>query len=106
MRLDQLERFVDAINEYDKREEELGKSLEPFNDSYTMISFCPVIVESILDFIREEFNDVGEWFEYWFYELDQGKNKELGASYENGEPIKLDTLEDVYNFMLANKASK
>ncbi len=106
MRLERLERFVDAINKYHEREELLAKALEPFNDSYTIIEFCPDIIKCIFDYINEEFEDIGDWFGYWFYELDQGKNKTLGGVLEDGAPIKLDTLEDVYNFMLKNKASR
>lgn len=101
MTLVQLERFVRVINGYHEREEELSKALGPFNSSYTEVEFYPGMVSTIMDYIKEEFKDEDDWFGYWFYELDQGRNKELGASYKDGTPIKLDTLEDVYNFMVS-----
>lgn len=106
MTLEQLNRFVEALNKFHEREELLSDCFGPFNSSWTMIEFCPEISRSIFEFIKEEFEDVGDWFGYWFYELDQGKNKEIGASTMDEVPIKLDTLEDLYNFMMENKATR
>jgi len=104
MTLEQLRRFVDALNSYHMREEQLSKAVEPFNSSWTMIEFCPLITKCIFDYIKEVFNDEGEWFGYWFYELEQGKNSDrLKAYNEKGDQIVLNTLEDVYRLLVSAK---
>lgn len=104
MTLEQFERFVDAIDEYHKREELFCKALEPFNSSYTVIDFCSEITFSIIQYIDEYFNDESSWFSYWFYELEQGeKYFENCAIDANGKSIKLKTKEDLYNLLMEKK---
>lgn len=97
----QFERFFTAIDVYHKKEEALGKALEQFSSSWTIIEFCPEIVSSIFSFLKEEMNDEDDWIGWWFYE--KKHNPELKAYYKNKKEIKLDTLRDLYGFLLKNR---
>lgn len=101
MTLEQLKRFSDALSEYYKREDMLSNAIEPLNSSYTVIEFCPDITFAIVQYIEEDLNDTSSWFSYWFYELEQGTKYEDGTITDgNGNSIKMQTIEDVYNYLM------
>lgn len=56
--------------------------------------------------IKENFGEDGYgWFTWWMYELPSLKksNPDDNHAFENdGTPIKLDTVDDLYNFLLEN----
>lgn len=104
MTVNQFKRFVDAVNAFREAEERLSIALESFNDSWTTITFCTQITESIYSYIKEYFNDEEEWFDYWYFELDQGKTwTEQSCHRKDGTLIKLETIEDIYNLLKENK---
>lgn len=107
MTLEQFTRFVDALKEFYRREELFGENFEPFNSSYTIIEFCPEITRSICKYIQEYFNDEGEWFDYWFYELECGaKYTEDSCCHKDKTPIVIKTVEDIYNFLKENQTNE
>lgn len=54
-------------------------------------------VTSLLEHIME---DKGEWISYWVFELDFGKKYKDGMVTDaDGSIIKLQTVEDLYNFL-------
>lgn len=100
MTFDQFKRFVETLDVFFEREEQLSKALEPFNDSSTVIVFCPEVPNTIVTYIQELFNDKGEWFTYWYYDLESGKSyKDGNITDEDGKNIVLKTVEDIYNFL-------
>ena len=100
--LKQFTTFIEGIDKFYKREEQLNRAFGEFNTSYTIVEFCPEIVDSILQFLKEVFEDEDDWIGYWIYELEMGNRKDLGCFYKTGESIKLDTIEDLFNFLLEN----
>jgi hypothetical protein len=107
MTLDQFKKFVYALEEFYTREDMLTALFEPFNSSWTMVEFCPVITSTICNYIKEVFNDKGEWFDYWFYELDRGeKYTPDSCTQKDGTPIVIKTVEDIYNFLKENQTNE
>jgi hypothetical protein len=101
MTYEQFERFFIALDLYYKRSEELGKAIESFNDSHTVISFCPELPNSIFTFLKEEFNDNYDWIDWWYWE--RKHNPEVLKAYDaDKNEIILDTLEDLYTFLKGN----
>lgn len=100
MTFNQFERFVNALNAFYQRQDELENCFASFNDSWTVIDFCPVITNSIFDYIKEDFNDEGDWFGYWYFELDQGEKwTENSCSEADGSPIVIKTMLDIYQYL-------
>jgi hypothetical protein len=65
------------------------------------IMFTDEIVDSLIDMLEEYFEDEDEWISYWVYELDFGSKWEKGMVLdENGQDIKLQTIEDLYNILM------
>jgi len=103
MNLNQFKIFMQAIKDYYEREEQLSIALEPFNSSYTVIEFCPSIVSSVLNYLKDSFNDKDEWISYWIFELDYGTRTDIGVSYKNGDYIDLSSIDALYNFLIENQ---
>lgn len=99
--LQQFDIFLKAIKQFHKREQLLGDSIDIFNSSWTVIEFCPEIVEAIFSFLHVEFNDKGDWIGWWLYE--KGDNDHIKAYTIDNQEIKLDSVEELYNFLLENK---
>lgn len=63
--------------------------------------------ESILEILKNEFDDHSEWIEYFVYELAWGSKYEDGwIKDENGNNIVLRTLEDLYDLLIENQTKE
>ena len=104
MTFEQFERFVKGLNSFYQRQEDLDNALDPFNSSWTIIEFCPEITNSIFNFIKEDFNDDVDWFGYWYFELEQGALwAENSCTEADGSMIKMQTIEDIYQYLTKTK---
>jgi len=57
----------------------------------------------IVKLLQESVNDQEEWISYWIYELDYGKKWRKGTvTDKNKKDIKLQTAEDLYNYIVEN----
>lgn len=103
--LDEFKKYIGRIKTVEDFEDDLSSLSYKFNctnrcmeESY--FSF-PTLVQTTIDLIGFIMEDKGDWISYWIYELEYGKKYFDGCiSYENGENIKLETVEDLYNFLV------
>jgi len=97
--------FVQIINnivEQEKIDSDFGKALESVCDSYCLYGTKNKIYQSLFLTLKEIFKDKNDWIVWWIYETDCGKNKELKAYYKNKKEIKLNTSEQLYDFLIKN----
>lgn len=106
MKYKHFKQLLESIKETNDREEAFNKALDPFNDSYNIFCFSSKLQSSVMKYLKDVFEDEGTWIDYWVYELDFGTRTDLGASYKDGTPIKLNTMKDLYKFLLKNMAEK
>lgn len=61
------------------------------------------LVDYIIYLLQNEFEDVEGWIPYWIYELDFGRSWYRGMIIESEwRDIKLQTKEDLYDFLIDN----
>jgi len=101
-----LKTFIKAIEAIKKQQEKELKfcdALEDMIDGNFVPQMSTDILSALLDCLQDIFNDKDNWTDWWIYEKDFGKDKKITANYKNGRQIKLDTIEDLYNFLKKNK---
>lgn len=72
--------------------------------SKALNSICPVTcfygtkyaTEGLLNLLKSTMKDTYEWIEYWLYELECGEKYRAGSVTQDGKPIKLKTISDLY----------
>lgn len=100
--------ILDYIQEIDMFENNLKKvfrNSKRATDYMDAAMFTDIyMIEYIIDLLEDEFNDTNHWISYWIYELDFGKLWSSGMIIDKDErDIKLQTKEDLYNFLIKNK---
>lgn len=96
--LQEIEKFEDNLRQVFKN----SKRETDFMDA-AMFTDCRMI-DYLLYLLEDEFNDrENGWIGYWIYELDFGKNWYPGC-ITNEKDIKLQTKEDLYNFLIDNNS--
>jgi len=86
--LDEICNWSDLQDEFNK----LTRGIDLFEINITLQEGLS------LRLLAELMNDKGEWIDYWFYELEQGKKDGNVKIY--GKPIPLTTKEDLYNLLV------
>lgn len=57
--------------------------------------------EKIVEILQIVFKDKGDWIGYWIYELEYGSRwKEDSITEADGTSIRLQTIEDLYKFLM------
>jgi hypothetical protein len=52
--------------------------------------------KGLLNLLKSTMKDNYEWIDYWLYELECGKKYRAGSITQDGKPIKLKTIADLY----------
>ena len=52
--------------------------------------------KGLLGLLKSTMKDSYEWIEYWLYELECGAKYQTGSITQDGKPIKLKTIADLY----------
>lgn len=91
----EINEFENSLNKVFKNNKRTTDFMDPamFTDCYA--------IEYILDLLEDEFNDTDHWISYWIYELDFGKIP--CPKYMLDQNIKIQTKEELYNFLIENK---
>lgn len=90
---------IDSIIDVHKKEIELGRIF----DSY-IVNFSDNLIGCTIKLLEERMNDDYQWIDYWLWELDFGDTWEKYKIIDkNGEDIKLQTIEDLYNLLIKEK---
>lgn len=105
MKLKLFENLITALKEQlelDKKNSDLLG--EVFTDSYLIMYPNSIIIEAVISFLEDYFNDEGEWVSYFVYELDFGEKWYSDCVLDSdGKNIPLKTIEDLYNFLIKGK---
>jgi len=84
-----------AIVEQNAEDDRISKALS---------SICPDscfygtkhATKGLLNLLKSTMKDTYEWIEYWLYELECGKKYRNSSVTQDGKPIKLKTIADLY----------
>jgi len=99
--------FVEIINnikEQDKKDDEFSRAVGIICDGRpVMFGVNNKITISLFSLLKKIFDDKDDWISWWIYERVNDKYK---AYYINKKEIKLNTAEDLYNFLIKNMKKK
>lgn len=100
------EEFVRIMNEIKKimqADEELFDAFQKLSkDNYVMTNINSIsLVLELLEHIMHDNEDYPN-IEYFIYELDWGTKWDSGVLTDNGEDIRLDTVESLYEYLVKN----
>lgn len=94
--------YLQEINEFENNLSKVFKNSKRATDFMDAAMFTDCyMIEYIFDLLEDEFNDADHWISYWVYELDFGKTS--CPKYMLDQNIKIQTKEDLYNFLMENK---
>ena len=104
------EKFIKAIKELEKFEKDIHavheafKKLDPDFGGFYFSRANTLIGEILKDVMNDEYDNI----DYFIYELDYGKKWHKGTiTARNGKDIKMQTPEDLYNYLVkCNKDKK
>lgn len=98
------EQFVKAINDLEDCQRRINNIQTVLEENCWDAIYCPPTVEeTLIDVLSEAFNDKDEDISYFIYELDFGKDWKPGTiTTDNGEDIKMQTAEDLYDYLVSN----
>lgn len=105
MKLPSQEQFVDIIAKLKETEEKntkFGNMMEEFSGSWFCSELAYPATEALMTLLEIVFEDESEWISWWIYEKNYGSRADLEAYYKNGDVIKLDTAEELYDFLVQN----
>jgi hypothetical protein len=84
-----------AIVAQNKADDEICSALTSFcNDS--CFYDTKYATKGLLDLLVSTMKDTSEWIEYWLYELDCGAKYRPSSVTQDGKPIRLKTIADLY----------
>lgn len=95
------EKFISTINglkKYDNFENELNDLIRKYGEGYVILSDVSFL---LIDTLEKMYEDDNGRISYFCYELEFGRKYEPGMIKEsNGDEIKLQTPEDLYNLLI------
>ena len=104
---EEFNKHIQAIKAHEDFQDSLHKLTSSFNrkdESQVEILF-PTLAVNVAELLEKELGDTNEWVSYWIWELDFGKQYEPGCvTDENGDEIKLETVKDLYRFLVKERA--
>lgn len=102
------EKFIEIINAAKNQfcfQDELNDLLGKYNCDGCI--YMPTLLEETVFLLEHIFKDKYHWIDYYCYELDFGKEWEEGMiTGSDGKDIKLETAEDLYDFITKEYANE
>ena len=95
------ETFVNTMNKLqnlDKKMDAVDKALKALDSDFCSF-YVTGIFDTTFDLLKEAMNDKDDWIKYFVYERDWLRDFQLGDVEVDGEPVKIYTWGDVYDFM-------
>lgn len=84
-----------AIVEQNAEDDRISKALSSTCSDYCF--YCTKhATKGLLDLLKSTMKDDYEWIDYWLYELECGAKYRTGSITQDGKPIKLKTIADLY----------
>lgn len=84
-----------AIVAQNKADDEICRALTSFCNGSCFYD-TKYATKGLLDLLVSTMKDTSEWIEYWLYELDCGAKYRPSSVTQDGKPIKLKTIADLY----------
>lgn len=100
--------YIDRLLEYNKREDNFSKAMADYCDDIWFFhpkDMLSLVVDLLIDLTNDDKDD--SMIEYWMYELEYGSKWEPGIiTTFDGVDIKLQTPEDLYNYLVLYNENK
>ena len=96
----EFEKVLNNVKRFWDRLDEIYMATDGCFDIWTLTNGgC---IDDVLTLIQRMFKDDEEWVNYWVYDLNWGLNYKSGCVRNaDGSDIKLETLRDLYDFLIA-----
>lgn len=91
-------RTMERLTTLDKKMDTADKALKDLDLDFCGL-YIPEVFDLAIDLLTEAMNDKHEWIKYFVYERDWLRDFKLGDIEVDGEPVKIYTWADVYDFM-------
>lgn len=92
--------YMKELIDLDEKAEKLGEALEGLSpDSY---HYCQLTSHHsmIMRLLVKVMDDTDNWIEYWYYEMDKGKNLKPKSVEVHGKPVNIKTLGGLYEIVV------
>lgn len=101
---DDFKKAMNTICDYIEFDNEMSKVFDAYNKKTGNPGepeFYGTLVGAIADLLTAIMRDEeNQWIYYWLFELERGKHYTDGCvKYADGSPIKLETIEDLWNLL-------
>lgn len=96
------ETFVNTMNklrDLDRKMDAVDKAFKALDSDFCSF-YVTSIFDTTFDLLKEAMNDKDDWIGYFVYERDWLRNFKLGDVEVNGEPVKIYSWGDVYDFIV------
>ena len=96
------ETFVNTMNklrDLDRKMDAVDKAFKALDSDFCSF-YVRGIFDTTFDLLKEAMNDKDNWIEYFVYERDWLRDFKLGDVEVNGEPVKIYSWGDVYDFIV------
>ena len=106
------DQFNRSVNNYITMSEQLDNLCDAMgcyaeNVFDTWQSYYYDLLTECCDFTEEDFDDYGGTIlDYWCFELEFGEKYEEGCIKEDGTPIFLNTIDDVYDYIVKKQENR
>ena len=96
--------LINAVQEQMKRETDLAVSLMEYFDGFLVPVISAKLQSTILKVLSDEVGDKFETIEWWLFDApDAGKNKDNAWISVEDEIYRLDTVSQLYDFLVNSK---
>ena len=85
-----------AIVEQNAEDDRISKALSSICPDSCFFYDTKHATKGLLNLLKSTMKDTYEWIEYWLYELECGAKYRTDSVTQDGKPIKLKTIADLY----------
>ena len=99
MNIDLFRKAIEDIRRIHNFEEDVNGLLRKFNTDGEY--FVPTCEDMLVKVLQDSMNDTDEFISYFIYDLNFGKEWKEGNVVDNGKDIKLSTIDELYDYLIA-----
>lgn len=90
---------MERLQNLDKKMDAVDKAFKALDSDFCSF-YITSIFDTTFDLLKEAMNDKDDWIGYFVYERDWLRDFKLGDVEVNGEPVKIYSWGDVYDFIV------
>lgn len=90
---------MERLQNLDKKMDAVDKAFKALDSDFCSF-YITSIFDTTFDLLKEAMNDKDGWIGYFVYERDWLRDFKLGDVEVNGEPVKIYSWGDVYDFIV------